>query len=52
MKHVNYDDTGDYLCVVNNKRENGMTRLLVQGKFLIMIILLTQFKDHIASIWM
>lgn len=32
LKQVNYDDTGDYLCIVNNKREGGMTRLFVQGK--------------------
>ncbi|UXI20835.1 hypothetical protein NH340_JMT06778 [Sarcoptes scabiei] len=30
LRSVTFLDSGDYLCLVNNKRENGMARLLVQ----------------------
>lgn len=33
LRSVSFTDSGDYLCVVNNKRDNGMARLFVQGEF-------------------
>ena len=33
LRSVTFTDSGDYLCVVNNKRDNGMARLFVQGEF-------------------
>ena len=32
LRSVSFRDSGDYLCLVNNKRENGQVRLMVQGK--------------------
>ena len=34
LRSVSFRDSGDYLCLVNNKRENGQVRLMVQGKIL------------------
>ncbi|XP_075676436.1 protein tyrosine phosphatase 99A isoform X4 [Dermatophagoides pteronyssinus] len=30
LRSVSFRDSGDYLCLVNNKRENGQVRLMVQ----------------------
>lgn len=45
---VHYDDSGDYLCIVNTKRENGLVRFLVQGKFRIVCLWLFGV-GHVSS---
>lgn len=45
LRSVSFRDSGDYLCLVNNKRENGQVRLMVQGK-----ILFIQFFIHLFTL--
>ena len=33
LKYTQFTDSGDYLCIVNSKRDNGLIRLFVQGEF-------------------
>ncbi len=37
MEKVEFEDSGDYLCVINNKRDNGLVRLFVQGRCFLLI---------------